>query len=139
MNALCCLVAPFALWASEAQVPLPTTPVTVVRAESSVYSAQYLPPNQINWYWPTTTDPRSKPLFLHELGHHFDYTTLKRKARRKFSRLFKWGPYEWDREKFAMAYSFCAMGAYPIEGWFGYGYGPSVEKHNRACEVLRWN
>ena len=127
----------FQQWADEAHVP--TASATVVQEGSREYSATTIGAT-IHWAYDSgaTHDfALSRPLLYHELGHVYDFTTLSNRRRLRIGKILYGFSWLWDREWFAMAYSYCALGAYPWPGWFGYGYGPPAAKQRRVCHIIR--
>lgn len=134
--------APFRAWVAEAHVPTPRGSVHVALDLANHQRSWMEFPRTIHWYAdPGATQSWSgaRPTFLHELGHVYDYTALKMRTRNRLARLFRnwWlGPGGFT-EQFGMFYAYCALGAYPIEGWTGYNYHPPAWKHERGCRILR--
>ena len=134
---------PFQTWTNEAKVPTPRGSVGLIfDLESWERGEAALQAGAIHWYAdPTIAErwPSARPLFYHELGHIFDWTTLGVRKRIALVDLFPgwWRAEGSFVEQFAMMYSYCALGAYPYPGWDGYGYAPPAWKHRRGCKILR--
>jgi hypothetical protein len=132
----------FSQWEVSSQAPAPPLAYVVMEPPGQPYSGLVTGRNTIHWGWDegaTHSDPRSRLLFFHELGHVYDFTVLSQKKRDRIARLFHFPTFLWRpyfTEKFAMGYSFCAAGAYPIPGWWGYGYSPAPWKQHRLCRLL---
>jgi hypothetical protein len=142
---------PFQTWADEAGVPTPDGTVWVVQDGAEPPYVDPSHPRVIHFYKGDeeylTGQPLLRAVFLHELGHVYDDTTLRQRTRRAIyvklfdnsrDSLWLW-PLAWG-EKFAMAYSYCAMDLYPKETWpwyYGYGYFPSRWKQDRVCALIR--
>ena len=90
--------------------------------------------------------PRQQSTLLHELGHLFDFTTMRAADRRAFARASGRRARNWYAgrnplfEQFGEGYSFCArfrtvvrrVGPFAI---YGYDVGPT--QHRRVCTVIR--
>lgn len=111
---------------------------------SCVYRAK---PNRI------FTSQREPYVFLHELGHVYDFTkTMKPWQRRAFRVIMRYYSRPWlstDKmigagERFADAYASCALGLVPLKdgitetSWIigGYGYNTTVEQHRQVCKLI---
>lgn len=130
----------FQEWASESHVKMPS----VIRVEHtpgpvSGSQVQTTYDGVIHWELDAQTTrsyPLARPAFYHEVGHVLDFLTFTDKRRLRINRLMRWPSYLWRIEFFAMGYSYCALGAYPVEGWFGYGYAVPAWKQHRLCRFL---
>jgi hypothetical protein len=134
--------APFQTWVAEAHVPTPRGGIYVALDLANHQRSWMEGPRTIHWYAdPEATHSWSgaRPTFLHELGHVYDYTALKMRTRNRLAKLFPnwWLGQGGFTEQFGMFYAYCALGAYPVEGWSGYKYRPPVWKHERGCRILR--
>jgi hypothetical protein len=155
-------------WVDEAaaHVPVPDLPVTVIQAPCPIMNATWCVDRALParlWTGGNTFYMWEQPgayaegdrlatrlAFLHELGHVFDLLGPGPKGyRRAFARVLQRpfiqnGRRHWNLdERFAMAYSFCAMyphyadAAFARTVWWGYGYAPTPAQYERACYVIR--
>jgi hypothetical protein len=99
----------------------------------------------IEFDFPEGSDRYSHYEFVHELGHVFDYLYMNGRERATFEGIMGlrgrwWAGADPPGEKFAMAYSFCALGARnPARSreYWGYDYLPTVRQHRRVCALIR--
>lgn len=152
-------------WAREAQahVPLPDVRVRFHRYDCGLYGGAcyepgksgrhgvlYLPgPQYDGWGY-----ENERLLFLHELGHAFDYRHLDRSERDRFRTLVGTGC-SWmsqrcflapgynvpPAEMFAEIYAACALGLTRAEvearGLVSYGWRPPADKDGALCDLIR--
>lgn len=136
---------PYQQWVDEARVPTPDTTVTVIEAHCP-YSV-----NRPDCTWdggpiyfvPGSSTPRA--VFLHELGHTFDYIAMTDEARADFLGL-RHDPRPWfsppnsPNEQFAEGFSICARQARPHRPRnvsVGYLYWLGIGKHLAVCQLIR--
>lgn len=90
--------------------------------------------------------PRQQSTLLHELGHIFDFTTMRVGDRRAFARASGLRPRSWYAgrnplfEQFAEGYSFCARFrtiARRVGPFATYSYNVMPRQHERVCAVIR--
>ena len=131
----------FQEWASESHVKMPR----VIRVEHTPGPVpgdawvQTTYDGVIHWALDAQTTrsyPLARPAFYREVGHVVDFLTFTDKRRVKINRLLRWSSFLWRTDWFAMGYSYCALGAYPVEGWSGYGYAVPAWKQHRLCRFL---
>lgn len=84
-------------------------------------------------------------IFHHEIGHVFDFSNaLDQTARRQLAPILRVGTQDWDQrahERFAEAYSFCAIGVQQtatkeIRTYY-YGFWIRPRQLRRACRIIR--
>lgn len=131
-------------WVDAATAPLPPVEIRVERVpcpdpEGSSCTGRG---------WPIYLSPHDgRDVFLHELGHHFDYA-MSDGARAAFLRLLGLKGQPWrglsnsPHERFAEAWSLCAGALDPSQVWngrvhAGYMYEPTVKTHERVCRLIR--
>lgn len=148
-------------WANTAKVPTPdaTVRLIVTACPYSPYSPEEHAtgcalPGTIWMDEAAITNPRN--VFLHELGHEYDFSNLTDDQRDRFKALLGLtGPWQpavadyWNApiERFAEAYRLCAIGARPqnLGSAFGnrylmpgdYGYNPPLAVHRVVCRLIR--
>lgn len=90
--------------------------------------------------------PFQQSTLLHELGHIFDFTTMRASDRRAFARAARLRPRGWYAgrnplfEKFAEGYSFCARFRTinrRVGPFATYRYDVGRREHARVCAVIR--
>lgn len=139
-------VEPYQTWANLALVPTPQVEVNVIAAPCPdapawVAACSLVGLHQI-YIGP---DGRNAHVFLHELGHVYDDTSMTDATRAKFMAIMHLrGP--WVRplgknapaEKFAEAYSLCARHKTIRSFYYGvYNYTPSPRQHLRVCALMQ--
>lgn len=140
---------PYQRWADESKVATPQ--MTLVVDEDAAICAPKAActgpgdPIWINPWLAGSTFPEIREVFVHELGHHFDYYVMEDWARARFQQLVG-DPRPWTEdpnapnEKFAEAYRFCALVGprllAPPTSW-GYAYRPYRNLHAQACHLIR--
>lgn len=149
--------AQYQTWADESLVPQPPGQVRLEFTGCASIAGE--PP--VTVYWSCSTDRglismapddhHNQSVFLHELGHIFDFRVMRPRYRRVFLRWFGGGYWEpqpdprvlgMGREVFASAYSLCARyrvlpDLFEFRYETQYGWSPSQEQHDRACWLIR--
>ena len=144
-------------WAKQAQqrgVPLPSASVKVYPGD---FDPMYDPAKRI-MYIPDENRKQEHILFLHELGHVFDYHNLNQLERKKFKilinsrcawwspacKLWRYGYRESNLEPgeiFAEMYAACAIGLTreQIEDrdYVSYGYIPDPAIEPKICQAIK--
>jgi hypothetical protein len=133
---------PFQRWVDKALVPTPDAVISVVEepcpfAESSACTQEG---TLTIWIGPEA----GRAVFLHELGHQFDYLEMDEAERDGFRRLARerreWrSPPNSPHENFAEAYALCARKRHlrrPPRMWLA-GFRPIVRRYGRACRRIR--
>src|SRR3954452_19376218 len=137
---------PWQVWANDSLMPTPPIRIVVWTTSCDEYGASCIdwPNGQTVIKVGAETDVVAQYEFLHELGHAFDWWYLDRRSRARFKRLIKldrgwWKGASPPGERFAMAYSLCAMSdAVPTSDLYpGYDYAPSTATHRAACAFIR--
>lgn len=130
------LVAPFSGWWADSKMPLPREPKVTVApcpapappgASCAIASEGthriFMHPDHFN-------GRRPRAVFMHEVGHLWDYEHLTSRDRAWFGN---------DGEQIASAYSLCAIKRRIREraiGWMSMWW-PTPAEHRKACRVLR--
>lgn len=147
-------------WAAQAQtrVPLPNVQLSIVSDFDPMYDPithkLYIP--KPGWGGWTYRDERV--LFLHELGHVFDYTEMNRAERDRFRAAIGTGKCSWwgtctlwreglrdgvmePGERFAEMYAACAIGKtreqVEAAGLPSYGWLPELGTDAALCYLIR--
>jgi hypothetical protein len=131
----------FTTWT--AQVKMPTAPGTIglrLDGEGCNAVACASPAPATIWFTPRA----DREDFVHELGHHFDYSVMTDQARAGFQHIMGLDGRAWrsapnsPHEKFAEAYRMCSNspGSPDLTRW-GYGYQPTTAQHRRVCALIR--
>lgn len=144
--AVSCIAAiPFQGWADTASTRVPVPPAQVQIAGCSIENGELwscalrpatisIAPNHVS----------SRAVFLHELGHIFDFNQMTSAARFKFRRIAgiadsePWRSFAGPQEVFASAYGLCARyDTLPAEYETQYGWRPTGAQHKTACDLIR--
>lgn len=136
---------PYQAWADRAKAPTPRVVIALhLAACPDTGGAACSAPGHI-WIDPSRPVSEPKMVFLHELGHHFDYEVMSDSARDTFRFLFDntsaWRAPIADPpvEKFAEGWATCAHTRQIERRWYGaYRYRPRPPMHARVCRLIRW-
>jgi hypothetical protein len=135
----------FGFWISDAHAytlaqPTQLPPVEIVEGSGVGYTSPGMPIS--------VSADAGRRVWLHEVGHHVDYTIPASDPFRYRFRELIGDTREWrtspnsPHEKFAEAYAMCARRdpAKVTLSWlrsdFGYDYRPSVRKHRLVCRTI---
>lgn len=139
-------VEPYQSWANAAFVPTPQIDVNVINAPCPAAPEWAAACSVIGLHQIYIGSEGHNPhVFLHELGHVYDDTSMTDMARAKFMAILHTSG-SWTRplgqdapaEQFAEAYSLCARHRTIRTFYYGmYGYTPSPQIHRRVCAVIR--
>jgi hypothetical protein len=121
---------PYQRWVDRAKVPTPDVALTVYEGECPENGAVGCTrPDGTVWILPRKNRLSVRAIFLHELGHQFDWAELDPWGRQRFSTLWPYlpddAPWEQLAEPFASEYARCTFGP------------PIVSGRRQVCALIR--
>ena len=133
---------PWQTWANTSYVPAPPGKIELYETNCPDPWTVACTNNEQMWI-----PVRDRHIFLHEVGHLFDFRVMNNLAREWFKQLIgdsrpwvapRGQPAESPSEKFAEAYSACARHRTVHEIYYGlYNYAAGPKLHRRVCRLIR--